>query len=404
MNAAARDGTDGDAPLIVHVVFRFAIGGLENGLVNIINRLPHAAWRHAVVSLTDVDREFARRVTRDDVTYVALDKPPGHALPLYPRLYGLFRTLRPAIVHTRNLAALEAMVPAWAARVPARVHGEHGRDAADLDGTVTRYQWVRRAYRPFVQRQVALAPDMARYLHERVGVPRERIEQIFNGVDTARFAPAPTPRRVPAGCPFRPGEHWIVGAVGRMDAVKDQPNLARAFVRALALHPAARATMRAVFVGDGALRAQTEAILADAGVRDLAWFAGERSDVVALMQSFDAFALPSLGEGVSNTILEAMATGIPVVATRVGANADLVDDGVSGAIVPAADSDALAQALVRYYADPPLARRHGRAGRQIAEQRFSLARMVERYDALYRGLLARRARGAGLVTTRHQET
>jgi len=100
-------------PLIVHVVFRFAIGGLENGVVNLVNRLPQHAWRHAIVALTDVDPVFAKRVTRDDVELISLHKRPGHAVPLYPRIYSLLRKLRPAIVHTRNLAALEAVVPAW---------------------------------------------------------------------------------------------------------------------------------------------------------------------------------------------------------------------------------------------------------------------------------------------------
>ena len=106
------------APLIVHIVYRFGVGGLENGVVNLINRLPAQSWRHAVLSLTDIDPGFAARVEREDVKYIALGKGPGHAFRLYPRLFRLFRELRPAIVHTRNLAALEASAPAWAASVP----------------------------------------------------------------------------------------------------------------------------------------------------------------------------------------------------------------------------------------------------------------------------------------------
>ena len=396
MSSAARPMTASQAPLIVHVVFRFAVGGLENGLVNLVNRLPQHAWRHAVVSLTDIDAAFAKRITRNDVELLALGKGPGHATPLYPRMYSLMRKLRPAIVHTRNLAALEAVVPAWAARVPARIHGEHGRDASDLSGTRLRYRWVRRAFRPFVTRYVALAPDLADYLRQRVGVPASRIEQIYNGVDTLRFRP-PAARSAIDGCPFRPGEHWIVGTVGRMDVVKDQVNLARAFVHALHLHPDARRRLRLIMVGDGVLRPEVEAVLDAAGMRDLAWLAGEREDVVPLMQAFDTFALPSLAEGVSNTILEAMATRLPVVATHVGANAQLVEHGLSGTLVPAADSAALAQAIITYLADPALARRHGRAGRQIVEKTFSLGRMVDRYHSLYTAALQGRIRGEDLA-------
>jgi sugar transferase (PEP-CTERM/EpsH1 system associated) len=374
-------------PLIVHVVYRFAVGGLENGVVNLINRLPPQSWRHAVISLTDVDAAFAARLSSAAVRCVALHKAPGHAVRLYPRLVALLRELKPAIVHTRNLAALEATLPAWIAGVPARLHGEHGRDVGDLDGSSRRYQRVRRLFRPFVTRYVALSPDLASYLRERVGVPATRIDQVYNGVDTARFRPAPGGRAAIDACPFREADHWLVGTVGRMEKVKDQTNLARAFVSAVRADPEARARLRLVLVGDGKLKREVETILESAGVRELAWFAGERADVVPLLQGLDCFVLPSLAEGVSNTILEAMACGLPVVATRVGANAELVEQDVTGRTVPAADSDALAREIGAYFTTPALARQHGQAGRRRVERRFSLERMVDDYDRVYRGLL-----------------
>lgn len=377
-------------PLVVHVVYRFAIGGLENGVVNLINRMPRESWRHAVVSLTDIDAGFASRIARDNVPCIALHKGPGHAFRIYPRIMALLREWQPAIVHTRNLAALEATVPAWLAGVPARVHGEHGRDVGDLDGSRARYQHVRRVFRPFVTRYIAVSSDLERYLRERVGVPAARIEQIDNGVDTARFQPAADGRMPIAGCPFQGDGYWLAGTVGRMEAVKDQPNLARAFVAALNAHPEARARLRLVLVGDGKLRPQVEAILDRAGVRDLAWFAGERSDVIPLLQGLDCFVLPSLAEGVSNTVLEAMACALPVVATRVGANAELVEEDATGRTVAAGDSAALGDAIAAYFAAPALARRHGQAGRRRAERRFSIERMVEDYDRVYSGLLRRR--------------
>lgn len=378
------------APLIVHVVYRFAVGGLENGVVNLINRLPARSWRHAILSLTDIDEAFASRIARDDVQCIPLHKRAGHAWRLYPRIASIMRELRPAIVHTRNLAALEAVVPAWAGGVPARLHGEHGRDMHDLDGSIRRYQWVRRAFRPFVTRYVALSPDLERYLVDRVGVPPTKVEQIYNGVDTVRFAPAPGRRRPIDGCPFQDARHWLVGSVGRMETVKDPTNLARAFALAVRQHPVARQRMRLVVVGEGSLRPQVERVLAEAGVGELAWFAGERTDVVPLLQGLDCFVLPSLAEGVSNTILEAMACGLPVVATGVGANGELVDDGVTGSLAPPADSNALARAIVAYFEDAARAARHGAHARLRVVSRFSLERMVERYDEVYRGLLAPR--------------
>ena len=310
--------------LIAHVVHRFDIGGLENGVVNLINRLPESTWRHAVVALTDVSSAFTQRVQRQDVQYVSLRKPPGHLWKVYPRLARTLRALQPAVVHTRNLAALEAVVPAWGVGVPVRIHGEHGRDARDPNGTRRRYRWVRRAYRPFVSRYVAVSQDLERYLRMRVGVPEDRIVQLYNGVDSDRFQPVQGARIAIDGCPFRSPEHWLVGTVGRMDPVKDQCTLARSFVLALRMNPLAQDRMRLVIVGDGALRAECESILEEGGARHLAWFAGDRNDIPEIMRGLDCFILPSLGEGISNTILEAMSCAIPVVATRVGGNSELV--------------------------------------------------------------------------------
>lgn len=384
-------------PLIAHVVYRFAVGGLENGVVNLVNRLPAHAWRHAIVSLTDIDGSFASRLTRSDVEMIALRKPPGHAVPLYPALYRCFKALAPAIVHTRNLAALEAAIPARAAGVPVRVHGEHGRDAFDPDGTSLRRQWIRRAFRPLVTRYVALSPDLQRYLIERVGVRRDRVDQIYNGVDTARFTPSPSRIPIP-GCPFTDPHLWLVGTVGRLDAVKDQGNLAAAFVEAVK-HPRARERMRLVVVGEGELRSSIDAMLRAANVRDLAWLAGERADVPGVLQGLDAFALPSRAEGVSNTILEAMASGLPIVATDVGANAQLIVGGTSGTIVPPADSAAIATALLRYFDDASFARTHAEAARGRVEQAFSLERMIERYQRLYSDLTSGNRLGAPVLDT-----
>ncbi|MCU0806046.1 MAG: TIGR03088 family PEP-CTERM/XrtA system glycosyltransferase [Burkholderiales bacterium] len=370
-------------PLVLHVVHRFAVGGLENGLVNLINRLPEGAWRHGVVALTEIDPTFAQRVRRPDVEFVGLAKGPGHAFKLYPRLASLFRAKRPAIVHTRNLAALEVAVPAWVTGVPGRIHGEHGRNVEDLDGSSRRYQLVRRAYSPFVTQYVALSRDLESYLTRRVGIRAERVAQIYNGVDTDRFK-ARAEKRIPLeGSPFNDPALWIVGTVGRLEAVKDQTNLARAFVHAVRHFPAARQRLRLVIVGDGALRPDVERILDEGKVRDLAWLPGERADVPELMRGMDCFVLPSLAEGISNTILEAMASGLPVIATRVGGNAELMEPDLTGRLVPALDSAVLAREVLGYFAEPALARRHGRAGRNLVERKFSLDRMVEQYHELY---------------------
>ena len=376
-------------PLIAHVLFRFDIGGLENGVVNLINRLPDWKWRHAVIAIDDVSPTFRRRVERNDVVFHALRKPPGHLLSQYPRLVRLFRSLRPAIVHTRNLAALEATVPAWLAGVSARLHGEHGWDVHDLDGGSGRYRRVRKIFRPFVRHYIALSDQIAFYLESKVGIDSACVTRIYNGVDTARFRPSDprTSRRI---LPFTGAELFVVGSVGRMQPVKDHLSLIRAFARLSAGSAASQRRLRLVIVGDGPVRPSVEAAIREAGLEGQVWLAGTREDVSALMQSFDVFVQPSLSEGVSNTILEAMSTALPVIATRVGGNAELVVDGVTGALVSPGDDGSIAAAIERYFSQPTLALEHGAAGRRRIEERFSIQSMVAAYDAVYERMLPSR--------------
>ncbi len=377
---------DNKPPLVVHVVFRFDTGGLENGIVNLINRMPTQAYRHAIIALTEISADFTSRIRRDDVLYFSLNKGNGHGVKLYSQLYRLFRQLAPVIVHTRNLAALEAAFPAWLAGVPVRIHGEHGRDVGDLEGASRKYQWLRRVFRPFVTQYIALSCDLEDYMTDKVGIPALRIAQIYNGVDAELFRPALSGRSLLPDCPFGQATEWLIGTVGRMQPVKDQLTLARAFVRMLELAPGAAKDLRLIMVGDGPLRSSVEALLASAGVAHLAWLPGERSDVAEIMRGLDCFVLPSLAEGISNTILEAMASGLPVIATAVGGNGELVEAGVTGTLVPAEDADIMARALLGYFADRQTAATHGRAGRARVKRLFSLDAMVDRYRREYDSL------------------
>lgn len=376
------DAMEDARPLIAHVVYRLSVGGLENGVVNLVNRLPAREFRHAVISMADIT-DFRERITNKDVVFVELHKGPGHAFKLYPRLFRLFRELSPAVVHTRNLAALEAVVPAFLAGVPVRIHGEHGWGAEDLDGLNRKFRLIRRFFRPFVTRYIALSSHLRDYLVERVGVPHQRVTQICNGVDTERFSPPRGGRGPIQGCPFGDPGDWLIGAVGRMEGVKDHAVLARAFIRLLRLNHASTHRLRLVIIGDGPLRAEIIRMLEHAGVAHRAWLPGERNDVPDILRGLDCFVLPSRAEGISNTVLEAMASGLPVIATRVGGNPELLDDDVTGTLVPPADDEALVKAIRRYLEDPALATKHGTAARAEAVGRFAMHSMVESYRRVY---------------------
>ncbi len=375
-----------NVPLVAHILYRLDVGGLENGVVNLVNTIPAESYRHAIISLTEYT-EFRFRIRRQDVQYYALHKRPGKDLGAYFRLWRLLRHLRPQIVHTRNLPALDFQLPAALAGVRGRIHGEHGRDMIDLDGSNWKYNMLRRAMRPLVRRYIPLSRDLEDWLHQTIGVPSEKIARIYNGVDTGLFRPAP--ERMPlAGATFSVPGTLIVGSVGRMQTVKDHLTLVRAFLHLLKTVPGAREKLRLVLIGDGPLRSPVADMLAAEGANDLAWLAGSRDDVPQLLRGLDVFVLPSLAEGISNTILEAMASGLPVIATRVGGNPELVVEGVTGMLIPAGDPEALAASVAVYLHDPALARRHGRAARERVEREYSLDAMVKRYIAVYDDVLA----------------
>lgn len=366
-------------PLVAHVIYRLGVGGLENGLINLINRMPAERYRHLIVCIDDYT-DFRYRITRQDVRVHALHKRPGRDLRLFPRLLGLLRRERPAVVHSRNLAGLDALLPALLAGVRHRVHGEHGRDADDADGTNPRPRRLRRLHRPLVSHYIALSGELERYLRERIGVPPERISRIHNGVDTDRFTPGRATLPVRG---FSDPACLVLGTVGRLDAVKSQVHLVEAMGLLRERNPRLAPRLRLALVGDGPLRSRVESRVRELGLGDRVWMAGSRDDVHELMRGFDLFVLPSLAEGISNTILEAMACGLPVVATDVGGNPELVEAGRTGLLVPPADPAAMAQAMETYALDADLRRRAGVLARDRAERVFSLDAMVAGYLGVY---------------------
>ncbi len=200
------------------------------------------------------------------------------------------------------------------------------------------------------------------------GIAGSRLRTIKNGIDIRQFhAGAPNP----AGC---------IVTVARLSPEKDVANLVRATAIAAERVP----ELRVEVAGDGACREELGRLAAELGVAGRVAFLGEVRDVRALLTGARMFVLPSRSEGIPLTALEAMACGLPVVATRVGGLPEVVDDGVTGLLVAPADPTALAQAMVAIWTDPERRDRMGRAGRLRAEERFDVRRMVAEYEALYR--------------------
>jgi sugar transferase (PEP-CTERM/EpsH1 system associated) len=374
-----------EAPLVVHLIYRLDFGGLENLMVERINRMPAEAYRHAVVCLTGYT-DFAKKITRPGVDLYSLDKQSGLSLGTHVALWKLLRKLKPAVLHSYNLSAIEYAPAALLAGVPVRVNGAHGRDAADPQGRNPKHNALRRMMVPFYDCCYANSADMLEWNRTVIGVPAHKSRLLANGIDSDKFRPAGGQRSdafFAAGC-------IVIGTVGRIQDVKDHATLVDAFVQLLGRMPEQRAQLRLAIVGDGPLLEKLRARVAAAGIADQVWLPGARTDIADILRGLDIFAMSSIAEGTPGSALEAMASGLPVVGTRVGGIPEVIADGVTGLLVPASDPAAMAQALERYARSPAMTREHGAAGRERVQRHYNMNAMVAGYQSMYDTLCERK--------------
>lgn len=348
---------------VVHVVNQLDVGGTEKLLVEFARHADRASFDLHFVSLTQRGA-LAADIEAHGWPVTALQQPPGVRPALPFRLARLLRRLRADVVHTHNTKPLLYAAPA-ARMVGAKVvHTRHGqRFQAKARQTFLFRQASRLAHR-----FVCVSEDSARQSVAE-GVAQAKLTTILNGIDVTRFTPA-GPR---AGGP--------VVMVGRLSPEKDAANLLRAVAHVVRVEP----DFRLKIAGDGPCADDVRQLAADLGVAAQVEFLGTVRDVPGLLREASLFVLPSLTEGVSLTLLEAMAQALPVVATRVGGTPEVVADGETGLLVPAANPEALGEAILRLRRDPALGERMGRAGRLRVEARFDVSRAVAAYEALYVG-------------------
>jgi sugar transferase (PEP-CTERM/EpsH1 system associated) len=368
-------------PLVVHLIYRLDFGGLETLLAECVNRMPANKYRHAIVCLTGYT-DFAKKITQPGVEIFVLHKAPGLGLGTHVKLWKLLRKLQPTILHTYNLAAIEYAFTATLAGVPIRIHAEHGRDASDPEGMNRNHNLLRRWLVPFIDCYIPVSDDLQRWLKNVVGVPDAKNLLINNGVDTDHFKKNVNPGTSTALEMVRQ-DTFVIGTVGRIQDVKNHIGLIDAFIQLQAQLPEEKARLRLAIVGDGPLRKIIEEKIASAGIADVVWLPGARTDIADIMQTFSVFALSSIAEGTPVTILEAMSVGLPVVATHVGGIPALVMDRITGILVPPNDPAAMAVAIATYIRQPALATRHGAAGRERIEKQYSVTTMLAAYTALY---------------------
>lgn len=379
------DVSEAAPPLILHVIHHLVVGGMENGLINLINQMPESRFRHTIVCVEDYS-DFRQRLVRPDVNVIALHRSRIGLSRLRAEIFRLCRDLRPAIVHSRNMSGLDALLSARIAGVRCCIHGEHGWDVDNLNGKKWKPALLRRLHSPLIDHYITVSKQLKNYLVDRVGINASRITQIYNGVDTARFTPVQDKPMDVLPRNFADEDSIIIGSVGRIQPVKDQRTLVYAFAALAQSGQDIGSKVRLVIAGDGPQLANLRQLVDSLGIMSKTWFPGAVSNVQEIMRAMDVFVLPSLSEGISNTILEAMATGVPIVATRVGGNLELVEEACTGRLFDPGDVQSLTGLLAEYATDPSLRHSQASRARQVAMERFDLATMVKNYQGIYEQL------------------
>ena len=361
---------------IEHVVLSLQPGGLENGVVNVVNSLNPDRFRSSVCCLKQAG-EFSTRLNTGKVAIYQMGKRGGIDVFLPLKLANLFRRTRPDIVHTRNADAFYyGFLGAKIAGVRSVIHSEHGRT---FDERRLRY-WVQRAFSRYTDAVFSVSEQLKHDLVARVGIPANRIDVLYNGVDFGRFAS--TQRDQLRGQLGVKDDEFLVGSVGRLAPVKNFPLLLRAICA-----PGMDKVI-VTLVGDGPERGALEALVRELELSERVRFLGHRDDVADLLAAMDVFVLPSISEGMSNTLLEAMAAGIAVVASNVGGNPEIVRDKVDGLLFESGNVAALRRKLQELLADKVLRMKFGEAGRERVLLDFSLEAMITRYERLYESVFA----------------
>jgi glycosyltransferase involved in cell wall biosynthesis len=365
---------------VAHVIQNLNFGGMEKVLHNLARSLPGRGFEIHIVVL-QYHGTFAEGLSQWATLHQV--PPMGKLSLLRPvELAGVLRRITPDIVHSHSGVWLKAVRAARMAGVPSTVHTEHGRpDAISFSD-----RWLDRRACARTDVLIAVSDALAGTLRRQVARRPEQVEVIINGVDTESLRPDPAPevRRRRLGLPT---SGTIIGSIGRLEPVKNYPLALRAFAR-LRATSAAACDPRLVLAGDGSQRATLEAMATDLGIAPQVRFLGWRTDAEDLYPAFDLFTLPSLSEGTSISLLEAMSSGVCPVVTDVGGNAAVLGPALSDLLVPSGDEVTLAGRWSELLLDPDSRRRKGLEARERVIGGFSLERMVAQHEALYRRLAA----------------
>jgi sugar transferase (PEP-CTERM/EpsH1 system associated) len=377
----------GAAPLrVLHVIDRLDMGGTEYVILKVMAGLGGGEFEHRVCAARGYNESLPHLQKMQDQIVVAGRNESKFQLLLF-HLAGIMREFRPHIVHSRNWGAIEAIPAARLAGVPIAIHSEHGYIPDMLAGLPARQRVIRRGAYAMADAVFCVTDELRNFHARQAWLAPERIQVLHNGVDTERYSPLPEVRRTMRERLRISSASLVLGIVSRLVPIKDHATLFRAAER-LAAH---KIDVRVIVAGTGPERERLDAIVkASSALAGRVSFVGASENVPEILNALDIFVLPSLMEGMSNTILEAMSCGLPVAATRVGGNRELVQEGRTGVLFTPGDDAHLAGQIELLAANEALRSDYGAAGRRRVLEDFSLDKMLAGYRHLYRDLAVRK--------------
>lgn len=377
---------DGSHPQlsVLHVTWSFLTGGLERLVLDLVRLGPALGLRPAVAVLSQAG-DLAQQVRRLNIPLSVLGKRPGLDFRMVSRLVRLLRAQGVQVIHAHNQGAMFYAGLAGIITGRPMIATRHGTSRwgpgqpPDLS-----YRLLSRLVGRLARVTVCVGRDSLRVARQVDRLPANRLRLIYNGVDPDRFPHGPRAREQARRELGLPAETPLVVSVGRLSPEKDQAGLLKACAELRGRLP----DLRLLILGEGPQRQALSDLARELGLADRVELAGDHHDVPRYLAAADVFALNSRSEGISISLLEAMASGLPVVATRVGGNPEVVQEGHSGLLVPAASPPLLARALGRVLQNPALASSLGRAAEERVRAHFSLQSMAQAYAELYRSLSA----------------
>lgn len=370
-----------DRIVVGHMIYAFTVGGEERELLNILRYGDRERFLHVIVSFTEVG-VFGEEAQRLGFKVFSLNKKMGNDCSLPFRLAKIIRMYGVRVVHARGWATLvETALALRLARCRGSIYAFHGRTYDELQRTSVKRQVIQSLFVRTYDRIVTLNSLMKREFSRECCLSEDKIDVIANGIELDRFRPLPN-RSALRKAHGIPPDRFVIGNVGRLDPVKNHESLLRVVC---GLKRSGRRPYLLI-VGEGQSKAALERLATELNLSEDVCLYGFSKHVPELLNCMDLYVQSSLYEGSSHTLVEAMACGLPIVATDVGGTADLFEEGREGYRFKPGDENTLLQLIAKLQDDSRLREIMGLRACDRARKLFSVTMMVQRYERLYHKL------------------